>query len=375
MSMTSAVPPSRPATATGPVIDMRFNHDLLVDIEDQGLVEKLFLPIKFALFDPDLAAAFEIHEKAASRAKHQSRRAGAFAVALAVVALFGASFELVYRYTVPELVTKVINYASAGAGILSVAIALGGLLFAGAKRGWLANRMVAERLRQFHFQSVVQNLGLIAQATQDDAARETFLSRRSIEFARFHARYARHADAELAELTADEGSAEVWAFPADPTPLAPGPALESLFAAYRELRFVPQLQYVNFVLRKEAGLFSLATQKLASALSVVALSSVLAIFVLHMAYLAGLDGKLAHVAVLWLAIAALAMRTLEEGLQPGREIERCRHYRSALKALIEHYDAAHDPGEKQRVMREMEKLSFDEMVTFLRAGVEAKFVM
>jgi hypothetical protein len=40
-------------------------------------------------------------------------------------------------------------------GVVSILIGFGGVLYSGAKRRWLHNRVMTERLRQFHFQAFV----------------------------------------------------------------------------------------------------------------------------------------------------------------------------------------------------------------------------
>ena len=84
---------------------------------------------------------------------------------------------------------------------------------------------------------------------------------------------------------------------------------------------------------------------------------------------------IAHVVVIWAAIITLAIRALEEGFQPGREIERYRHYRFAVAAIRDRFDEAVSPAQKLVVMADMERLSFDEMKDFLRTHLESRFVL
>ena len=88
---------------------------------------------------------------------------------------------------------------------------------------------------------------------------------------------------------------------------------------------------------------------------------------------AGID---VHIWVIWIAIAALAFRALQEGLQPEREIERYRHYRAGIRAIRDRFNRpSSSPAEKFEVMQEMERLSFDEFVNFLRSNDEARFII
>ena len=83
----------------------------------------------------------------------------------------------------------------------------------------------------------------------------------------------------------------------------------------------------------------------------------------------------AVVVIIWLALAALATRAVQEGLQPEREIERYQQYGSAVRAILERYDEASSQGSKLEIMREMERLAFDEMRDFLITNERSRFVM
>ena len=78
---------------------------------------------------------------------------------------------------------------------------------------------------------------------------------------------------------------------------------------------------------------------------------------------------------IWIALFALAVRAVEQGLQPEREIERYQQYRSAVRAVLDRFELAKSQAEKLRVMSEMERLSFDEMRNFLITSSASRFVM
>ena len=82
-----------------------------------------------------------------------------------------------------------------------------------------------------------------------------------------------------------------------------------------------------------------------------------------------------HVWVIWVAIAVLAVRGLQEGLQPEREVERYRHYGANVQAILDRFDRATSVAKKIDIMLEMERLSFDEFRNFLRSGHEARFMI
>jgi hypothetical protein len=81
------------------------------------------------------------------------------------------------------------------------------------------------------------------------------------------------------------------------------------------------------------------------------------------------------VITIWIAIVALTVRAIEQGLQPEREIERYQQYRSAVQAILERFEHARSQGEQLKIMRDMERLAFDEMRNFLVTNARAWFVM
>ena len=112
------------------------------------------------------------------------------------------------------------------------------------------------------------------------------------------------------------------------------------------------------------------------------LIAVLGLVAVHLGVVLGVVGDIEedrlvilHVAAIWLALLALAVRTVEEGLQPQREIERYRAYGMALEDVQAEFSAAGSPVERIEAMRSLERLSFVEMVNFLKANHEARFVM
>jgi hypothetical protein len=76
-----------------------------------------------------------------------------------------------------------------------------------------------------------------------------------------------------------------------------------------------------------------------------------------------------------MALIALGARTLEEGLGLSREIERYEDYRASIFDTRERFDRAGNTDEKLRAMIDMERISFDEMRSFLRTARNASFVL
>lgn len=81
------------------------------------------------------------------------------------------------------------------------------------------------------------------------------------------------------------------------------------------------------------------------------------------------------VITIWIALAALAVRALEQGLRPEREVERYQQYRSAVRAILDRFDDSESQAEKIQIMEEMERLCFDELRNFLITNERARFVL
>jgi hypothetical protein len=375
-------------TVEQPVSGHRFNNDLLIDPSDLDRAGRGFSQMMHVLSHVSLQDTFRRFDRLGNAAKRKGRIAGLLAILLGTTALAIAA-------ATPK--AQGWGLIAAICGVFSIGIGLGGALYAGAKRRWLCNRVMTERLRQFHFQAFVCRWREIAGTLAGPDAARAYIAQRETWFDRFIAPYPGQLDAELTDLLDDETASKCWLHPKPSLP-KPGeiiPDLEGLFAAYHDLRISHQLHYANYKLRSNQKMFSWSPRLQEVIFSYAVLICILAIFVIHLwiAFSIALGGRIpgpeeillqretetagtnVHVIVIWIAIAALAVRALQEGLQPEREIERYRHYRAGVRALRDRFDEARSPLEKLEVMLEMERLSFDEFRNFLRSSSEARFII
>jgi hypothetical protein len=366
----------------------RFNTDLLINLGDVDRAERAFPRMTHVLSHVALQEVFQRFDRPANAAKTRGRIAG-------LLAIFLGTISLAIAAATPKV--QVLGLIAAICGVASIVIGLGGALYAGAKRQWLRNRVMTERLRQFHFQAFVCRWREIAASLAGPSTAEAYIAHRETWFDRFMAPYQGQLDAELTDFLDDDTASRCWLHPEPDLP-KPGevtPDLEGLFAAYHDLRIMHQLHYANYKLRSDQNMFSWSPRLQEVIFSYAILLCILAIFVVHLwiAVSIALGGHLPrlepflfhheseaaginiHIIVIWVAIAALAVRALQEGLQPEREIERYRHYRAGVRAVRDRFDEASSPAEKLEVMREMERLSFDEFRNFLRSSDEARFVI
>ncbi len=357
----------------------RFNTDLLVNPGDLETARQAFPQTFHVLDHAALRAAFLRYDRPANAAKRRGRMAGLLAIGFGMIALFTAAASPSARWQ---------GILAAVCGLISITVGLGGVLYAGAKRRWLLNRIATERLRQYHFQAFVCRWRAIAASFVSGEAAGAYADEREIGLHRLITRYPGQLDSELTDLLEDESNAQCWLHQQQPLPADDEtiPDLEELFVAYRELRIKHQLDYANYKLRSEQNPFAWSLRLQEVIFSYTSLICILVIFAIHLWIAAWLSwvghaeqlrllGFDIHVWVIWIAILVLGLRALQEGLRPGREIERYRHYRAGVRAVRDRFDQAQFTAEKLEIMQEMERLSFDEFRNFLRSCNDARFII
>jgi hypothetical protein len=261
----------------------------------------------------------------ANAAKKRGRVAGLLAIGMGAVSLVIAAATPVYRGS-PHI--WVFGLIAAVLGVASILIGFGGVLYAGAKRRWLCNRVMTERLRQFHFQSFVCRWREIAASLAGAKAAKDYADQRPAWFHIFLATLPVRLDSELTDLLDDESPSKCWLHP---LPRLPGPdeavgGLNELFSAYRDLRIMHQIHYANHKLRSDQNIFSWSPRLQEVSFSYTILLCILAIFVIHLwiAFSILLDARIhgseaflfnyesaavgidVHVGVIWVAILRLS---------------------------------------------------------------------
>jgi len=359
-----------------------FNTDILLGEADRAEAQRAFPDVFFALDNQPLRETFAPFDIRANISKTRSRRWGVFAVFLATAALLLAGGEMLY-HDLPKNQLRLIAAIGGVAGIVSVVIGVFGVMFRARKMRWLGDRMATERLRQFHFQSYVMGAGDILKGAKNKGESDRFVEKRTLSFDHFKTEIIEKIDAELLEVIHADDHGEGGLIDDVANEVSPDdPHLDQYFKAYEILRFNRQISYCDLVLREKEGFWQYAPVRQAKILGTIALLCVLGILVLHglvflgaVANIAWMKGPLVHVFAIWAAIIALTARTFEEGFQPEREIERMRQYRLSLRRIHKRFETGETPAKKIAAMQDLEKISYEEMVLFLRGNYEAKFVM
>jgi hypothetical protein len=361
----------------------KFNSDLLLAREDRELAAAKYPTMWHVLDHPELRHLFAAYDQPANRAKRRARTAGLWAIVLVWIALVIASSEH-FLTEIPW--ARGLAAIAAVCGLVGVLIGGTGVLFASKKEEWLHRRLMTERIRQFHFQTFVFRWPQILRSMSSDKAREAFLAERKMWLEEFDLRFQGKLNEQFTSTLEDEKGTDAWLHETtdERTKILDDADLDPLFKAYRELRIVHQVNYASHQLKDDRRIFSTAPRRQAAVLSGFGFSCIILVCAIHVAALAGIfsnssvwaaHSEIASTVVIWVAIAALAARAIQDGLQPEREVERYQQYRSAVRFVLQRFDLAESQKGKLRIMQEMERLVFDEMRNFLISGNRTRFVM
>jgi hypothetical protein len=366
-----------------PTIDgHKFNDDLLLAREDRDLAARKYPAISHVLDHPELRQLFAVYDGPANRAKRRARTAGLWAIGLVWIALVIASSEYLLAHS--PLAARIFAVVSAFCGLIGVVIGGTGILFARKKQEWLHGRLMTERIRQFHFQTFVFRVPEILRSLRAEEAKAAFSLERKLWFDEFNARFHGKLDEQFTGTLEDETQKDIWLHETERSETSEHRDLDPIFAAYRELRIMHQIGYANHQLKDDRRVFSAAPRRQAAVFSAFGFTCIILVCVIHLGVLAGAfikpsvweaNSAIASMIIIWIAIAALAVRAIEDGLQPEREVERYQQYRSSVRFVLERFDRATSQSEKLQIMQEMERLVFDEMRNFLIAGNRSRFVM
>lgn len=359
-----------------------FNNDIFLTEADSANAKRAFPNVSYALDNPAMRAIFAVHDKRANAAKTRARRWGVIAVGLATMALMIAASSSLYADS-SHAVNRAISVVGALFGIASVTIGYFGVMFRGRKLRWLTDRLATERMRQFHFQHFAAHGGSILRGARNEAAASAYIDLRDRDFERFKLDFLARLEDEFHNIVENEdpGGGLFFDFTKD-LPEADDPHLDEYYRAYELLRFQRQIDYCNLILSSTRSVWKHAPVRQARFFSAVGLTCLITVLGLDTLVFAGsildleyLAAPLFSVGGVLIAFFALGARTVEDGLQPGVEVERMRQYRIALNRSHARFRSAKTPDDKIEPMIDLENASFEEMLPFLKTNFEATFVM
>ena len=291
----------------------KFNHDLLKYEEDRANAREQYPSLVDALYHPQLVEYFGQFDEPANKAKRDSRDLGTKAILFGGLAIFAAAIEVAFVRVSPLLFAEpekcanslcpssievgfllVIGAFAAVCGLYSLYLGYFGTLFGRRKQSWLMNRFMGERIRQFHFQSLLAQLPMVlamASAIEENGpgaakameAKDDFLKNRDLQFAAFLEEFNKLGrSAKFQDMVAaSEGDALLCE--QQDTRLAPeiSPQLESFFKAYRALRIQHQYDYANYKLMDDPKILSDTPQRQSELLEKVTQGTILLVTLIH----------------------------------------------------------------------------------------------
>ncbi len=384
----------------------RFNDELLLSKADRELAQKTFPNVFFALDHPELREEFQRVDGKAVRAKNTSRRIGFAALIFATISLLTFPIEPLIKgiwqnADAYQTMFRYITILGAFIGFLALFFGNLGLGFGKFKRNWLQQRLITERLRQWHAQYLISHAVEIATVISTGDGLEAFQSKRSVAFQRFKRSFIDQIGSEYAKYTISSAASfsgqsvadpsaqnafwieETWAkdaaTKADKTLQEP---LKEVYRAFEETRMRGQIQYTNYVLSAD-GKFLSSPPKQIHILGNLSYVLVILAFMANFAALIsaiwikpfeGWPSVLSSMAIAF-AIIAVGVRATLEGLRPERETRRMQFYASALNHAQKSFDAARSHGKRIEAMSMLERASYDEMVEFISSNEQARFVL
>ena len=385
-------------------VEFEYNDEFFLDEAQRREASAQFSEIWFALNPEHMHLAFRDHDKAAQDLKATFQVWGFRVVAMSVFALSVAVVEPIFiepaveHGYIPSAVGELTIAIAGLAGICSVLMGYFGMGFSGRKAQWLQSRMHCERMRQWRWQYFCAHIREILQASTDEKLQGSYITKRDLAFThvvanlqtagstRLHDVLSRKGDAPDAVWTQAEFKSKIQHIHASraleaPTAQQQRPA-EQLIKAYGRVRIGAQKRYARY-LTKDTGAFTThpATQR--SWLHSRGIALLLAIFLLHLIGLTSVAvlhvstvvTKSIHVLAVVLALSALGLRAIEDGLRPSEHLGRITGYLAEVSSIEEAYWETDVIATKCNLMIALEKAAYKEMVDFLQAGDRSQYIM
>lgn len=365
------------------------NDDLLIEPSIREYFYQHFEDVAPVFDASDLHNLFKAHDEPANEAKRRSRAWGLIAIALGFSSLSLAACTPLILRLIEHLAISSTEYAGAVLGtlisvfaVISVIVGYVQALTGRSKREWLTHRLWTERIRELHFQIIINNLDVATTAvgTRNYDQWQQIRDREIQRFINIHMASAH----ELFEiLRSDQAEEMVWTNPewndVDNVAVHKEPS-DEFIEIYRQQRFGVQLRYARLRLRGHLGSVRFQSQAisfLTNALIILAVANSVSLAIMHLMGL-GLQTLTVQAAMSTLGLlgaVVITLRALEEGMKPTAETDRLEWYLAAVTGLQARFDEAESISSKFRIMRDMERLSYQEMRRFFITADRSRFIL
>jgi len=361
------------------------NSDLLVDPEDRAFFARHY-PDFAPIFDwPELRSLFVTYDSAAASARAHSRRSGVIAVLFGFFGLLiAAILPLIDDLGRRSPAQNVLGAIAGTLAIASIGIGYSQVLRGKEKTRWLINRFWTERIRQFHFQLIINNLPTLIESLRSKNDLKGWREFRGREFDVFQHEYLRGAQDKVHHLNLDEAEDSPWIVEewdrAGPVPAESG-ELQQFLKLLELQRFAVQQRYAE---RKvSTGWHSPESRsqwvlKWSDSFTGVMLFATIALGLVSIYALFSHASPIYRLSAACVAAIAssvvVALRALKEGLLFNADAERYRWYLAAVRTLYRRFEHA-DLTRKVFLLRELERTAYQEMRRFMLSAAHARFVM
>ena len=333
---------------------------------------------------------FKAYNKEADRCRDWLRRLGFGAVISATISLLAVATEPVWPQA--AWTPWVALFAELG-GIAGLLIAAGWIW--PLKSRWLKARLMTEQIRQWHFQLMVRRATAV-EASCQSGGQGDFVRHRDVWFNDFLKSYEGRQASKLNDLTNENAGRETWLHELTSEYSRNSVAFPPLCKAFKRLRFDHQVSYANYKLRttRTEPLFCFTKWPAVHQMKVLSISAgfcfvcaAMCSIILICSYATEVLGNgqnpgfspttrhYVRTAAIAIALIGAALRTIQEGLAPDKEIERYEDYKSRTIQLRDRFVEATDFKKRLHLMEEIEHATVDEMKGFLRTHHKATFVL
>lgn len=357
------------------------NDDLLIKDEARGHFRR-HEPDAFQLLDwPELRKSFLKCEETAQRMKKRAQQQGVLAVCLMTAGLLMTAFAQALTGA------NVIDPFWAGLSASSLIIAGAYLAFehfvrGKAKNSWLAARFKAERTRQLYFQFLIQHIDLACQAMGDGTALENYKTLRARKLSEFETIFMASVRPAMEHLRQDSANADPWIDPAwrvAPSVVGLGPAFDDLCRILQNQRFGIQRRYTQLNLEhsiQSPQWRAKITTGLADCLTLLLPVTALLICIALFAGYGSADRLLVWLVAIQAGSAAIvaSLRVFDEGMRWGDDARRYFWYLAETEETERKFLSAGPQG-KLEALREMERVSYEELRWFLQTQERSRFLI
>jgi len=363
------------------------NDDLLLTESARRRVAEAF-PRAFRVLDwPTLRGEFQRHETSANQAKRSFNRHGGMGALATVMGASVLALAPLVPVGLPQRVALVFGCLCIFIGAL---ICLWHLFGHSGRARWLLDRLRTERLRQFYFQYLINNLDAAVAAMRDDARLETYRSARDGALRAFiddtEKNLSARSFAEAIRWLADDHEdirawgQSVW----QASRVLPGTPMtddhQELLECLSQGRIGIQEIYAQSNLKPGSSSQGAMARRIFVRGNIATFVFVVSLTLAGIWILlgSGLGSVLSNILIALSGIAAawgLYFRLADQGMGYSLDAERYELYEEQIALVRQRFNAAADDvHDKIAALRQLEIYAYRELRQFLRAHLRSRFL-